>query len=114
MKHETKATIHSTLEALNRGIVGDVVSTAFGVYGGVFAASVAAVIIPGGSEVKDALQAIGTMTAAIVGYDYTHKAYKCIFDGIADMHHYKVLKERELAIAEIEDEEEPELKEALN
>lgn len=113
MKHETKATIHSTLEALNRGIVGDVVSTAFGVYGGVVAASVAAVIIPGGSEVKDALQAIGTMTAAIVGYDYTHKAYRWMFDGIADMHRNKAESERELAFAEIE-EEEPELTEALN
>ncbi len=86
-----KARAHEAAAVFWHGIGGEAVSTFFGVDAGILSAAVAAALIPGGSEIKDITRILGSATAGILGYKYTHKFYKDGLDTLATWHIDKAL-----------------------
>ena len=85
-KELVKANAHKVLGAFWHGIGGEAVSTFAGTSVGIVTGAVAAAIIPGGSETKEILQILGTITAGILGYKFTHDTYMNGFDMLANWH----------------------------
>lgn len=107
-----KARAHKAAAVFWHGIGGEAVSTFFGVDVGIWSAAVAAALIPGGSEIKDITRILGSATAGILGYKYTHKFYKDGLDTLATWHIDKAL-EHYLKVDEKETNNEDSNKEEL-